>query len=148
MSETRVVCTRCGGVNRLPPARPAEGAKCGKCGARLFADHPDDVDGANLDRQIAKGTIPVLVDVWAPWCGPCRMMTPAFEAASQRFGPRVRAVKLNSETEQAAAARLTIRSIPTMILFLGGREIGRSSGAMTTGQIVEWVSARLPAAAA
>jgi thioredoxin 2 len=145
MSEMRVVCSRCGGVNRLPPERPAESAKCGKCSAALFSGHPEDVDGGNLDRQVSRGTIPVLVDVWAPWCGPCRTMAPAYAAAAATLGPAVRATKLNSEADQAAAARLGIRSIPTMILFAGGREAARISGALSSDQIIRWVKEQLVA---
>ncbi|MER8466055.1 thioredoxin TrxC [Mesorhizobium sp. M1396] len=142
--QNLVVCGKCGGINRLPPARNAMEAKCGKCGTRLFSGHPEDVDAATFDRQIAHGSLPVVVDVWAPWCGPCKMMAPAYEAAATELEPHVRLIKLNSENEQAVAARLGIRSIPTMILFHGGREIARTSGAMTAGQIVRWIRDRLP----
>ncbi|MER8373957.1 thioredoxin TrxC [Mesorhizobium sp. M1338] len=142
--QNLVVCGKCGGINRLPPARNAMEAKCGKCGTRLFSGHPEDVDAATFDRQIARGSLPVVVDVWAPWCGPCKMMAPAYEAAATELEPHVRLIKLNSENEQAVAARLGIRSIPTMILFHGGREIARTSGAMTAGQIVRWIRDRLP----
>jgi len=148
MTETRVVCSKCGGVNRLPPSRSASGAKCGKCGAKLFAGHPEDVGAENFDRQIARGTVPVLVDVWAPWCGPCLVMAPAYEAAARDLEPGVRMIKLNSEAEQGAASRLGIRGIPTMILFLDGREAARTSGAMSAHQIVQWVRDKLPTAAA
>lgn len=138
-----VVCTKCSGVNRVPSTRRAEDAKCGVCHERLFTAHPDDITGAALDRQVARGTLPVLVDVWAPWCGPCRMMAPAFEAAAGELEPDMRLVKLNSDNEQQTAARLGIRGIPTMILFHGGHEIARTSGAMTAGQIVAWARGRL-----
>jgi hypothetical protein len=85
MPENLVVCSKCGGVNRLPPSRPAIGAKCGKCGAKVFVGHPGDVDAEIFDRQIARSTMPVLVDVWAPWCGPCIMMAPAYEAAAREL---------------------------------------------------------------
>ncbi|TPJ54748.1 thioredoxin TrxC [Mesorhizobium sp. B2-6-4] len=142
--QNLVVCSKCGGVNRLPPARNAREAKCGKCGIRLFSGHPEDVDAATFDHQIARSSLPVVVDIWAPWCGPCKMMAPAYEAAANELEPHVRLIKLNSDNEQAIAARLDIRGIPTMILFHGGREIARTSGAMTAGQIVRWVRDRLP----
>lgn len=146
--QNLVVCSKCGGVNRLPPDRDAGEAKCGKCGTRLFSGHPQDVDAAIFDRQITRSGVPVVVDVWAPWCGPCKMMAPAYEAAANELEPLVRLIKLNSDNEQAVATRLGIRGIPTMILFHGGREIARASGAMSASQIVRWVRDRLPTVAA
>jgi thioredoxin 2 len=144
MTESLVVCIKCGVLNRVPPSRPAIEAKCGKCGVKLFAGHPEDVDTETFDRQIARSTIPVLVDVWAPWCGPCLSMAPDYEAAARDLEPHVRLIKLNSDAEQAVAARLGIQGIPTMILFHEGREFARTSGAMSTSQIVRWVRDRLP----
>jgi thioredoxin 2 len=146
MNDTLSVCGKCGSANRLPAARSPEGAKCGSCGSRLFSGRPEDVDSSIFDRHVSRSTLPVLVDVWAPWCGPCRMMAPAYEAAAGELEPKVQLIKLNSDVEQQVAARLGIRSIPTMLLFLGGREVGRTSGAMTTRQIVGWVRDRLQAA--
>jgi thioredoxin 2 len=148
MSENLVVCGKCGGINRVAPDRPALAAKCGKCKSKLFAGHPEDVDAAVFERQVSRSTIPVLVDVWAPWCGPCLSMAPAYAAATAELEPHVRLIKLNSDAEQAAASRLSIRGIPTMILFAKGREVARTSGAMGTGQIVQWVRDHLPAAGA
>jgi len=133
-----IVCSDCGATNRLPDTDQAGSAKCGKCGQPLFDGHPRDVSGAILEKHIAKSDIPVLVDVWAPWCGPCRIMGPQFEAAAKAGEPAMRFVKLNSDDNQALAGRLGIRGIPTMILFKGGREIGRVSGAMPSGQILQW----------
>lgn len=148
MGDRMIVCSQCGSINRLAPARPASAAKCGKCGRKLFAAHPQDVDGATFKRHLERTTLPVLVDVWAPWCGPCRMMAPAYEAAAAELEPAVVLVKLNSDNEQALSAELGIRGIPTMILFHGGKEIARTSGAMSGGQIVRWVRERLRPAAA
>jgi thioredoxin 2 len=144
MSDHHVVCTHCGGVNRLPEQRPALAATCGKCGAKLFEAHPADVGGEIFDKQIARSTVPVLVDVWAPWCGPCRAMAPAYEAAARELEPKVRLIKLNSDNEQQIAGRLGISGIPTMILFGQGRELARTSGAMPAQQIVRWVREHLP----
>ena len=148
MSENLVVCAQCGGINRVAPDRPALAAKCGKCKSKLFAGHPEDVDAAIFERQVSRSTIPVLVDVWAPWCGPCLSMAPAYAAATAELEPHVRLIKLNSDAEQAAASRLSIRGIPTMILFAKGREVARTSGAMGTRQIVQWVRDHLPAVGA
>ena len=148
MSENLVVCAKCGGINRVAPDRPALAARCGKCKSKLFAGHPEDVDAAVFERQVSRSTIPVLVDVWAPWCGPCLSMAPAYAAATAELEPHVRLIKLNSNAEQAAASRLSIRGIPTMILFAKGREVARTSGAMGTGQIVQWVRDHLPAVGA
>ena len=147
MTENRmIVCPECGGVNRVPAARDAKAAKCGSCSKPLFGGHPRDVDAKLFERHVSRASIPVLVDVWAPWCGPCRMMTPAFEAAAGQLEPNIRLIKLNSDAEQALAGRLGIRGIPTLLLYAGGREIARQSGAMSTGQITGWVQDRLRSA--
>jgi len=143
MSDLLVVCIECDAVNRVAAGRPVAKAKCGQCGARLFTGKPVDIGGRALALHMQRGTVPVLVDVWAPWCGPCRTMAPAYEAAARELEPDVRLVKLNSDAEQQAAAQFHVRGIPTMILFRKGRELARTSGAMAAPQIVRWVREQL-----
>jgi len=142
-ADTRAVCTACGSINRLPEDKHAAEAKCGSCGQLLFSGHPADVTGDMFDRQIAKGTLPVVVDVWAPWCGPCRAMAPEYEKAAAATEPRVRFLKLNSDNEQAVAGRLGIRGIPTMLLYRDGKEIARVSGARSARDITSWLDTAL-----
>ncbi len=146
-TDNRVVCVECGAINRLPADRETQAAdaKCGVCSTPLFSGHPADLDGASFERQITKGTLPVVVDVWAPWCGPCRAMAPEFEKAAEAIEPRARFIKLNSDNEQAIAARLGIRGIPTMLVFKDGKETARVSGAMSATQIGRWVGEQLGA---
>jgi thioredoxin 2 len=143
MAENRVVCVKCGAVNRVPAGRDATAGKCGSCGTALFAGKPVDVNAGMLERQIGRGTVPVVVDVWAPWCGPCRYMAPEYEKAAKAMEPRARFLKLNSDDEQQVSARLGIRGIPTMLLFNGGEEVGRVSGAMPSEQIQAWLKERI-----
>ncbi|OYZ89504.1 MAG: thiol reductase thioredoxin [Rhizobiales bacterium 17-65-6] len=148
MSGSRqIVCPQCAGINRVPNDKPAGAARCGKCSTPLFSGKPVEVNAEAFDRHVQRGDIPVLVDVWAHWCGPCRMMAPAFEAAAAELEAGVRLLKVNSEAEPAVSARLGIRSIPTLLLFAGGREIARVSGAMAASQIVSWTRGRLASAA-
>jgi thioredoxin 2 len=138
-----IVCTHCAAVNRVPEARLSENPVCGKCGQTLFDAHPVALTGQNFDKAIGRNDIPVLVDFWAPWCGPCRMMAPQFEQAAAMLEPHVRLAKVDTEAEQALGARYGIRSIPTMALFRGGREIARQSGALGAADIVRWVRSHL-----
>jgi thioredoxin 2 len=143
VTDTRVVCTACGAVNRMPEARDAGAGKCGRCGEPLFIGKPIDVGADMLQRQVAKGTLPVVVDVWAPWCGPCRVMGPEYEKVAHALEPRARFLKLNSDNEQQLAGALNIRGIPTMILFKDGKEADRVSGAMQASQISSWLRQRI-----
>ncbi|AWM08530.1 thioredoxin TrxC [Bradyrhizobium symbiodeficiens] len=144
MSTTRqIVCGHCGRINRLPPERTPQGARCGACHQPMFAGQPIEVDEAAFDRHVARSDIPVLIDVWAPWCGPCRAMAPMFERAAQALEPGVRLLKLNSDNAPALSSRLNISGIPTLLLMHGGREIARHSGAMDTRSIVAWTETKL-----
>lgn len=134
-----VVCPACGSVNRVPHDRNAVEGKCGRCGERLFTGHPLVLTEANFDRYVARNDLPLVVDFWAPWCGPCRMMAPVFEKAAAELEPEVQLGKVNTEAEQGLAARFGIRSIPTLVAFKGGREVNRVAGAMDFASLVNWI---------
>lgn len=144
MSDAQhIVCPHCDAVNRVAPERLADQPVCGKCTRELFLAKPLDVTSARFARHIERNDIPVLVDFWASWCGPCKMMAPAFHQAAQRLEPGMRLLKVDTEAVQDVAARYNIRSIPTLALFRNGREVARQPGAMDTAGIVAWVQAQL-----
>jgi thioredoxin 2 len=140
MTETTtLVCPHCRVLNRVPRDRPALQAKCGACHAPMFDGHPAAVDEAGFERHLRQDGIPVLLDVWAPWCGPCRAMAPMFERAAGILEPRVRLLKLNADEAPGICAQLGVQGIPAMFLFSGGQTIAQTAGARDAKAIVGWV---------
>lgn len=134
----RVGCPHCATENRIEATRVGDKPKCGRCGKLLLPVAPVELDDATYDAVIARTSLPVLVDFWAPWCGPCKMMGPQFEVAARELHTQALFAKLNTDDVQAVAARAGIRSIPTMVLFRDGNEVARTSGAMDVRGIIRW----------
>jgi thioredoxin 2 len=135
----QVACPGCDGLTRVPAARLADNPLCPRCRARLFAGKPVALNSANFDRHVGRSGLPVVVDFWAPWCGPCHAMAPHFETAAGRLEPRFRFAKLDTDAAPDIAARYNIRSIPTLIVFRNGQPVAQQSGAMDAGRLTRWL---------
>ena len=141
MSETvHVVCIECNTTNRVPVIHDDKEMNCGRCHKPLFGAAPKSLDANGFQAQITKSEIPVIVDFWAPWCGPCKAMAPAFEQASLMLNSRARLVKVNTDEQQSLGSQYSIRSIPTVAIFKGGRELARRAGAISAKDLVTWVN--------
>lgn len=143
MSNSNIVCPHCDAVNRVPSQRISENPVCGKCKHPLFSGRPVALTDANFDRHLTRSDLPLVVDFWAPWCGPCKMMAPAYEQAASQVEPRARLAKVDTEQNQMLAQRFAIRSIPTLAVFRNGQQVASQPGAMSLPQLVQWINANI-----
>ncbi|PHR56708.1 MAG: thiol reductase thioredoxin [Arcobacter sp.] len=144
MSEfTHIVCPHCNGTNRLPSTKINEDAKCGRCKKLIFDTKPIELTTENISQHLEKNDIPVMIDFWAPWCGPCKIMGPNFEQTSRDFKTKVRFAKVNTEDQQSLGGHFNIRSIPTLVLFKKGKEIDRVSGALDANALASWINSKI-----
>ena len=143
MTTLHIVCPHCHTVNRIAAERLSQHPRCGQCKEPLFSGHPLELSWRNFQQHIARNDIPVVVDFWADWCGPCKMMAPAYAQAAVKLEPQARLAKLNTEQEQGIAAQFNIRSIPTLVIFKSGHEIARMPGAMNSADIVRWINSHI-----
>lgn len=139
MTALHIVCPHCHSTNRVPEQKMSDAPQCGKCHQALFTGSAIELTSTHFSQHINKSDIPVVVDFWAPWCGPCQMMAPIFEQAAAQFAPKALLAKVNTESEQGLAMQFGIRSIPTLAVFKGGKEVGRQAGAMDLGRLQAWL---------
>lgn len=141
--SSHLVCPHCDAVNRIPDNKLADQPKCGRCKEPLFTGSPVELTDQTFDKHLKRNDIPLVVDFWAPWCAPCKMMAAHFKSVTSSLEPRLRFAKLNTEQAQRTASQYNIRSIPTVAIFRNGREVARQAGAMDAGRLSQWIQSQL-----
>jgi len=143
-NQQHAVCPSCNAVNRIPAQRRGKEISCGKCHVPMFGSDPRSVNSAAFTAQLSRSEVPVVVDFWAPWCGPCKAMAPVFTQVSARMGSRAQFIKVNTDEESALGAQYGIRSIPTLAIFQSGREVARISGSLPAVSLEQWIDSHIP----